>query len=50
MLIFEANDALAFDPVKFLGLLTQMEQQKSAYAVDANSAEPQLGKKKKKRA
>lgn len=40
MLIFEANDALAFDPVKFLGLLTQMEQQKSAYAVDANSAEP----------
>lgn len=29
-LVFEENDALGFDPDKFLKLLTQMERQKSA--------------------
>ena len=30
---FDDDDALAFDPAKFLNLLTQMERQKSAYVL-----------------
>jgi len=35
---FDNDDALAFDPAKFLNLLTQMERQKSAYVLLADGA------------
>ena len=35
---FDPDDALAFDPAKFLNLLTQMERQKSAYVLLAEGA------------
>jgi len=38
-MFFEENDALAFNPEKFLLLLTQMERQKSAYVLEDGASE-----------
>lgn len=38
-LIFDENDALTFDPEKFFKLITQMERQKSAYALQTEGGD-----------
>ena len=49
-LVFEENDALAFDHDGFLKLLTQMERQKSAYVLLADGANDRSKSKRGKKA